>query len=396
MYADNAALKDLETANGTANAWANTLAALSWPLEVKDATIFGSDANYQVTNANVNNYDYLYVTVTDFTAEKAVRIFFWDPNQNKRLDYYLKPEADKETANYESPSNITGNGTYCVKIPDGARLQGAKAPYGSSADVTFKFSSIYLTERTTPYVELVPYTLVYSEGKAIIPISESHIRATGNVSINYSTGEVTNTGSGKLTIYLNNEDLVGASLYHVDIEGTNLEPTLTVTDAVNGTAGGGDIWGSRFNWNIAGDNSRKDQVGSVSALTYNFSNKGTMTFKSIYIQANELVAETVNKNLLDMPYGRWTLPANVMGNYIDVDSYKTNNIDGVSRDALLYGHDGNGDANKYVDLTNCSKIIFTGMSSNGKLRLFYNWSGTDSDKPIEIISDFPKTEGIHF
>ena len=121
-----------------------------------------------------------------------------------------------------------------------------------------------------------------------------------------------------------------------------------------------------------------------------------MTFKSIYIQANELVAETVNKNLLDMPYGRWTLPANVMGNYIDVDSYKTNNIDGVSRDALLYGHDGNGDANKYVDLTNCSKIIFTGMSSNGKLRLFYNWSGTDSDKPIEIISDFPKTEGIHF
>lgn len=46
-------------------------------------------------------------------------------------------------------------------------------------------------------------------------------------------------------------------------------------------------------------------------------------------------------------------------------------------------------------MTDCSKIIFTGFSSNGVIRLFYNWSGTDSEKPIEIINDFPKENGTY-
>ena len=32
---------------------------------------------------------------------------------------------------------------------------------------------------------------------------------------------------------------------------------------------------------------------------------------------------------------------------------------------------------------------------NGQIRLFYNWSGNDVDKPIEIISDFPKSNGTY-
>lgn len=96
-----------------------------------------------------------------------------------------------------------------------------------------------------------------------------------------------------------------------------------------------------------------------------------------------------------MPYGRWGAPANKISQYIDVDSYKTNNIDGSAHDDVMYGHDGNGDAYKYVDLTNCSKIIFKGSSANGQIRLFYNWSGTDADKPIEIINDFPKTDSTY-
>lgn len=394
VKADNATLDQLEAAYGTTSDWRNSIPNL--PVQIKDGTIFGSDASSQTTNANVNNYDYLYVTVTDFSANKAVRIFFWDKYQNTRIDYYLKPVADKETADYSVQSDITANGTYCVKIPDGARLQGAKPALGSSADVSFKFSEIYLTERATPYVELEPYTLVYSNGKAVIPISESHVRTTGNVSINYTTGEVTNTGTGKLIIYLNNEDLIGATLYHADVTDENatpLEPILEVADAVNGEVGG--IYGSRYNWNIAGDAGRRDRIGSVTALRYNFSKKGTMTFNSIYILANELVAGTEEKNLTSMPYGIWGLPANKISNYVEADAFYTNNIDGESRDALMYGHDGNGDAHKYVDLTNCSKIIFTGSSSNGAIRLFYNWSGTDADKPIETISDFPKTEGTY-
>lgn len=389
-------LDQLKAGYGSDDAWLTIANGITYPIEVKDVTLFGSDGTTQTTNADVKDYDYLYVTVTNFTENKAVRIFFWDKSQNKRLDYFLKPEADKETANFEEQSDITGNGTYCVKVPDGARLQGAKAPWGSSSNVSFKFSEIYLTERATPYVELVPYTLVYSEGRANIPISESHIRTTGNVSINYETGVVTNTGSGKLIIYLNNEDLIGATRYVADITDENetkLEPILEVADAVNGEVGG--IYSSRYNWNIAGDASRNTRIGAVTALRYNFSKLGSMTINSLDIYANELIAETTEKNLTDMPYGRWGLPANKVSNYIDKDSYKTNNIDGVAHNDVLYGHDGNGDAYKYVDLTNCKKIIFTGFSSNGVIRLFYNWSGTDVDKPIEIINDFPTTSGTY-
>lgn len=389
-------LDQLKAGYGTDEAWLTIASGITYPIEVKDGTLFGSDGGTQTTNADVKDYDYLYVTVTNFTANKAVRIFFWDKSQNKRLDYYLKPEADKETANFETESDITGNGTYCVKVPDGARLQGAKPAWGSSSDVSFKFSEIYLTERATPYVELEPYTLVYSEGSANIPISESHIRTTGGVSINYKTGVVTCSGSGKLIIYLNNEDLVGATRYVADVTDENetkLEPILEVADAVNGEVGG--IYGSRYNWNIAGDASRNTKIGSVTALRYNFSRTGSMTINSLSIIANELIAGTTEKNLTDMTYRIWGLPANQVSNYTGVDSYITNNIDGNSHDGLLYGHDGNGDAYKYVDLTNCKKIIFIGLSSNGAIRLFYNWSGTDADKPIETISDFPTTSGTY-
>lgn len=389
-------LDQLTAGYGSTSDWLTIANGISYPISVSDGTLFGSDGGTQTTNADVKDYDYLYVTVTEFTANKAVRIFFWDKSQNKRLDYYLKPEADKETANFETASDITGNGTYCVKVPDGARLQGAKPAWGSSADVSFKFSEIYLTERATPYVELEPYTLVYSEGSANIPISESHIRTTGGVSINYSTGVVTSTGSGKLIIYLNNEDLVGATRYVADVTDENetkLEPTLEVADAVNGEVGG--IYSSRYNWNIAGDASRNTRIGSVTALRYNFSRTGSMTINSLSIIANELIAGTTEKNLTDMTYRIWGLPANQVSNYTGVDSYITDNIDGESHGGLLYGHENNSDAYKYVDLTNCKKIIFTGLSSNGAIRLFYNWSGTDADKPIEVINDFPTTSGTY-
>lgn len=388
-------LDQLSAGYGTNSEWLTIANGITYPIEVKDGTLFGSDGTSQTTNADVKDYDYLYVTVTNFTANKAVRIFFWDKAQNKRLDYYLKPVADKETANFETQSNITGNGTYCVKVPDGARLQGAKPSWGSSSEVSFKFSEIYLTERSTPYVELVPYTLVYSEGKANIPISESHIRTTGNVSINYSTGVVTSTGSGKLIIYLNNENLIGATRYVANVTDDNetkLEPTLEVADADNGEVGG--IYGSRYNWNIAGDASRKTRIGAVTALRYNFSKTGSMTINSLDIYANELIAETTEKNLTDMPYGRWGLPANKVSNYIEADNYKTNNI-GKGNQSTIYGRDAVGDVYNYVDLTNCKKIIFTGFSSDGGLRLFYNWDGTEIGKLTANITDFPTSSGTY-
>ena len=391
LNAANATLDQLTAANGTG---LSNIPA-SYPVSVTDAVIFGSDASSQVGNANVNNYDYIYFEVENFRAERAIRVFFWDPNQNKRIDYFLKPVTDKETADYSQQTTVSKAGTYCVKIPDGARLQGAKAPWTASGttEAYFQFSQIYLTERATPFVELVPYTLEFNSGRAIIPISESHVRTTGNVTINYATGEVTNTGSGSLIIYLNNEDLVGASLYHVDFTGTNLEPILQITDAVNGEVGG--IYNSRFNWNIANDASRREKVGAVTAFKYDFSNTGSMTFTSIYIDANEILPGTTIKNLADLPYGRWGAPANTVSQYIDVDSYKTNNIDGSAHNDVLFGRQNNGDANYYVDLTNCSKIIFTGFSNNGQIRLFYNWDGTDANKPIETISDFPQTAGTY-
>lgn len=147
-------LSDLKAANGTDADWQNAIPK-SYPLDVKDATLFGSDASTQATNANINNYDYIYFEVTDFVSARAVRVFFWDPTNNVRIDYFLKPVAEKETANYSANTTITGNGTYCVRIPVGSRLQGAKTPWTSTGatDPYFKFSEIYLTERPETYID---------------------------------------------------------------------------------------------------------------------------------------------------------------------------------------------------------------------------------------------------
>ncbi len=360
-------------------------------MEVKDVTIFGSDASAQATNANLDEYDYLYVTVTDFNKPRAIRIFLWDPNQNNRLDYYLYPEAEKESANYTSPKEIEGNGTYCIKIPDGARLQGAKAPYTStpSTEAYFNFSEIYLTKRTKAYVPIVPYTLSYSKGKAEIPFKEENVRATGNVSVDYATGEVTCSGSGTLTIYLNNEDLTVAKLYHVDIEGTNLEPVLNIIDAVNGEIGG--IYGSRYNWNIAGDAQRNTKAGAVKSFTYVFdgTKTGTMTFKSVYVLADLITAKTTKKSITELPFNEWNAKANAIGSPIGKAQYYYNNIGKETTDPI-YGFQDVNDANKYIDLTNCSKLIFKGKSDNGKIRLFYNWDGTNGGKKeatVEGLTD---------
>lgn len=155
VSADNKTyLHELTAANGNTADWVDAVpnATTGYPLEVKDNVLFGSDANAQVTNANVGSYDYIYFVVTDFVAERAVRVFFWDPVNSNRIDWYLKPVADKETANYSQPTTVTANGTYCVKIPTGARLQGAKTPWiqTGATDPYFKFSEIYLTETADP------------------------------------------------------------------------------------------------------------------------------------------------------------------------------------------------------------------------------------------------------
>lgn len=128
----------------------------SYPINVLDAVIFGSDANEQVTNANVNKYDYIYFEVTNFSSARAVRVFFWDPSQNKRIDYFLKPVAEKETANYLANTTVSADGTYCVRIPSGARLQGAKTPWiqTGATEPYFKFSEIYVIEPADPLAGL--------------------------------------------------------------------------------------------------------------------------------------------------------------------------------------------------------------------------------------------------
>ena len=149
-------IKNLQAANGTTEQWVASIPSSypTSPIDVKDSqTIFGSDANSQVTNANVNKYDYIYFEVVNFSTERACRIFFWDPNTNSRKDWYIRPVKGKdEVSNWGDPANVTGNGTYCVKIPTGARLQGAKTPWVQTpAEGTlFQFSKIYVIEPSDP------------------------------------------------------------------------------------------------------------------------------------------------------------------------------------------------------------------------------------------------------
>ena len=102
--ADNATLDQLGAAYGTG------LSGIpkSYPVSVTDAVIFGSDANAQVGNANVNNYDYLYVTVTDFVdavgifanAEKTDKIVIHHSAiEEQIMEHYTRLMEVKEGAN---------------------------------------------------------------------------------------------------------------------------------------------------------------------------------------------------------------------------------------------------------------------------------------------------------
>lgn len=387
-------LSDLTAASGGQTTWNNSIANVkTLPCDVKDDVIFGNDGNDGSSNANIDAYEYLYVTVTDFTKARAIRIFLWDPNANKRLDYYLYPEEEKETAVYTTQKEITANGTYCVKIPEGARLQGAKAPWTSTTatEPYFKFAEIYLTKRAKAYVPIKPYTLSYVENKAEIPFDEQHIRATGSLTIDYENKSITSTGSGQLTIYLNNEDLTGAQLYHVDTEGDDIFQSMDIIDKVNGSLSA--VYGSKYNWNIETDAQRNTKAGSVTSLVYNTSNtQGTITFKSIYVLANHITVPKAERSITELPFNEWDATADKIGNKVGDAKYYANNL-GKKINNTIYGFDGNADANKYIDLSNCSKLIFKGYSTNGAIRLFYNWDGTDTNKPIETISGFPKEDG---
>ena len=165
-------LNDLKAANGTDEAWLAAIPA-SYPLNVLDNVLFGSDANNQVTNANVNGYDYLYFKITNFVSPRAVRVFFWDPTADKRIDYFLKPIADKETADYAANTTVSDNGTYCVKIPAGARLQGAKTTWTASptADPYFAIEEIYMTQATVSLADLKAANGTDDAWQAAIPAS---------------------------------------------------------------------------------------------------------------------------------------------------------------------------------------------------------------------------------
>ena len=153
-------IKDLQAANGTTDAWVASIPATypTSPIDVKDSqTIFGSDASSQATNANVNKYDYIYFEVVNFSTARACRIFFWDPNSNSRKDWYIRPvEGKDEVTDWGAAANVTGNGTYCVKIPTGARLQGAKTPWVQTPEegVLYQFSKIYVIEPADPLAGL--------------------------------------------------------------------------------------------------------------------------------------------------------------------------------------------------------------------------------------------------
>lgn len=185
---------DIKNLTGTNTNWANSV-IYPKELAVQGQAIGDGNGSTEGTHVNIEGYDYICFNVTTATAKTAgLRVWLWDGEAGGAgsvKTFYTKPIADYATADYTSYEQITGVGTYVVKVTGYKYLKGVKAENDYSGVSAAKVSMAYMCKGDpVAYVPTNKYALV---GEATGSATLTDALADANA-VYYDATGITGTG----------------------------------------------------------------------------------------------------------------------------------------------------------------------------------------------------------
>lgn len=184
-------VKDLE---GTNTNWANSV-IYPKELAVQKEAIGDGNGSTEGSHVNIDGYDYICFNVTTATNKTAgLRVWIWDGvagGEGTVKTLYVHPIENFANANWNTYEQITGVGTYVVKVSGYKYLKGVKAENDYTGVSAAKISMAYMCKGDpVAYVPTNKYALV---GNSLGSASLEDVLSNANAVCYDATG-VTGTG----------------------------------------------------------------------------------------------------------------------------------------------------------------------------------------------------------
>lgn len=303
-------------------------------------------------------YTSLHLTTSGYTEDGAYRVCFMTGSTAvATIAFYSAGEKNLVLAERSETKDLDLSAITAIQF-------GGASGAGS---IGLDPASVYLVK---------PLSLQFGEdGKAHITASD--LDATGNVSVNALTGEITSTGTGSFSVSLPNADFSAVSRVDVTRSGDDICNTMAINDAVNGNV---NTWyGSKYGCDFT---SYQSKAGQVNKITWNVDKAGTMTVSDIVITASVLKAN--DPHLVDvtsLPYKNWDgvgADATVVG-----PAYPANELGkAMGQGSTIFG-DGNVSSLNYVDLTGYSALKVK-ASAGAQVRICMNRAAGNGTVNVDV------------
>ncbi|MBQ9640915.1 MAG: hypothetical protein IJV06_05100 [Bacteroidaceae bacterium] len=239
IYEAPAGTTDLKNLTGTNTNWANTV---SYPKELAvQGQAFGDgNGDKESTHVNISGYDYICFEVTEATSKTAgLRVWIWDDVEEKVVTLYSKPIAEYATATWTEYSQITGVGTYVVKVSGYKYLKGVKAYNDYTGVSAAKVSMAYMCRGEVPvaYKPTGKYSLVGKlPGSATLADALADASATSYDATGIIATDVELTPANLNALFIANAGVL-SNAQNVIVDGTCANLVLTDGYAFKAPAG---------------------------------------------------------------------------------------------------------------------------------------------------------------
>ena len=216
-----------------------------------------------------------------------------------------------------------------------------------------------------------PASLLFDDsGTATLDLTD--LVATGGLTFNEETGELTNDGTGG-TLYVNMPadgiDFTSMTAMTVNKSGTDVIDHLEIKDTKNNISNG--FWGSKFGVNFTtGDAMKFNNAPNVNSIVWSGNNTaGTLTISSIVFKANVITCTLPGAPVVlnTLQYHNFPAGTNATATW------------NINKATDTYYGSGSSDACNYVDLTEYEELRIHRDSKTGFRAFFINAAGSGTN-----------------